>query len=78
MYGLEDESLKHITEERRGEVVREVMRLCDANRNGVVERDEWMRYSHGGGKLPDFGVHPYPRLQTTKACSGLILCSWGF
>jgi hypothetical protein len=56
MYGLEDESLKHITEDRKHEVVREVMRLCDANKNGVVERDEWIRYSEAGGKLPDFGV----------------------
>lgn len=55
-YGLEDESMKHITDEKKQEVVREVLKLVDANRNGVIERDEWMKFSEGGGKLPDFGV----------------------
>lgn len=55
-YGLADESTKHVGEDKRAEVVKEILKLCDTNGNGIVERKEWMKFSEGGGKLPDFGV----------------------
>ena len=42
--------------EKREEVTREVFRLFDEDRNGVIEREEWMRLSEKGVRLPDFGV----------------------
>ena len=55
-YGLEDESAKAVTQEKRGEVVREVLKLLDTDGSGQVTRDEWMVFCARGGKLPDFGV----------------------
>lgn len=57
-YGLEDETMKDISQSKRDEVLKEVLRLCDSNGNGIVERAEWMAFSEGGGKLPDFGLGP--------------------
>ena len=56
MYGLEDESTKDVSKEKREEVTREVFKLFDADRNGVVERKEWMDGVAKGVVLPDFGV----------------------
>ena len=52
-YGLDDESAKDVSEEKREEVTREVYRLFDADKNGLIEREEFV-----GSKevLPDFGV----------------------
>lgn len=56
MYGLEDESTKDVSKEKREEVTREVFKLFDADRNGVVERKEWIDGVAKGVVLPDFGV----------------------
>ncbi|KAF4630351.1 hypothetical protein G7Y89_g7786 [Cudoniella acicularis] len=62
-YGMEDETAKDVTQEKKDEIVREVLKLVDSNGNGVIEREEWMNFSRGeGGKekgaLPDFGTGP--------------------
>lgn len=56
MYGLHDESMKDVAADKREEVTREVFRLFDQGRNGVVEREEWMEACAKGVQLPDFGV----------------------
>lgn len=53
MYGLDDESTKDVSEEKREEVTREVYRLFDADHNGLIERAEFV---HSKEVLPDFGV----------------------
>ena len=55
-YGLADESTKDVTKEKREEVTREVFRLFDVDRNGVIEKEEWMQKCKEGVRLPDFGV----------------------
>ena len=57
-YGLDDESTKDVTSQKREEVTREVFRLFDEDRNGVVEKEEWMHKCMEGVRLPDFGVRP--------------------
>lgn len=58
-YGLMDESNKHVTDARRQEVVDEVLRLADNNKDGVVSRDEFDVFiNHEHGTLPDFGTGP--------------------
>ncbi|KAI9834156.1 MAG: hypothetical protein M1826_005267 [Phylliscum demangeonii] len=55
-YGLEDESTKHVSQEKKDEVVRKVMDLIDFDKNGRIDRAEWMRFSAEKGRLPDFGL----------------------
>lgn len=55
-YGLNDESAKAVTAEKREEVTRDVFRLFDEDRNGAIEKEEWMRKCKEGVRLPDFGV----------------------
>lgn len=55
-YGLDDESLEDVTDDKREEVTREVFKIFDADKNGVIEREEWMVRSARGARLPDFGV----------------------
>ncbi|KAI9751279.1 MAG: hypothetical protein M4579_006132 [Chaenotheca gracillima] len=57
-YGLEDETAKEVTQEKRDEVPREVLKLMDWNGDGMVDKAEWMRFLDGGGHLPDFGLGP--------------------
>ncbi|MCJ1245553.1 hypothetical protein MMC30_002757 [Trapelia coarctata] len=57
-YGLDDESLKDVSEAKREEVTREVFKLFDADRNGIIEREEWMVRCARGARLPDFGLGP--------------------
>lgn len=57
-YGLMDESNKHVPQERRDEIVREVLSLVDANRDGVVSREEFQEFIAAGKTLPDFGTGP--------------------
>ena len=42
--------------EKREDVTREVYRLFDVDKNGIVEREEWMDKCAEGVRLPDFGV----------------------
>lgn len=60
---MEDESAKNVPQEKKDEIVREILNLIDRNGNRVVERDEFMNFSHGKdgaqkGVLPDFGTGP--------------------
>ncbi|KAI9847089.1 MAG: hypothetical protein M1837_003207 [Sclerophora amabilis] len=57
-YGLEDESTKHVSQEKRDEVVKEVLRLVDTNGDGKIDRTEWLAYLQQGSNLPDFGLGP--------------------
>ena len=58
-YGLMDESNKHVTQARKDEIVRQIMGLLDSNRDGIVGRDEFVRYIEAEGRtLPDLGTGP--------------------
>ncbi|KAI9650776.1 hypothetical protein NHQ30_000806 [Ciborinia camelliae] len=57
-YGMEDETAKDVPQEKKDNLVREILRLMDNNYNGQVEKEEWDRYSASGGLLPDFGLGP--------------------
>ncbi|KXX82302.1 Calcineurin B-like protein 4 [Madurella mycetomatis] len=58
-YGLMDESNKHVTQERKDEIVREIMGLIDANGDGRISRDEFVHFIEVAGKtLPDMGTGP--------------------
>ncbi|MCJ1416149.1 hypothetical protein MMC32_002484 [Xylographa parallela] len=57
-YGLDDESAAAVGPDKREEVTREVYRLFDADKNGIVEREEWMGACADGVRLPDFGLGP--------------------
>jgi len=55
-YGLDDESMKDVSADKRREVVEDVMRRFDRDGDGVVSRGEWLEGWRGGGRLQDFGV----------------------
>ncbi|KUI67361.1 hypothetical protein VM1G_03307 [Cytospora mali] len=57
-YGLFDDSNKHITEERKQEIVRDVLKLADNNKDNVINKDEFEVFMIEGGTLPDFGTGP--------------------
>ncbi|MCJ1391358.1 hypothetical protein MMC18_004221 [Xylographa bjoerkii] len=57
-YGLDDESARDVSAEKREEVTREVYRLFDMDKNGIIEREEWMALCESGVRLPDFGLGP--------------------
>ncbi|GAB1313524.1 Calcium ion binding protein [Madurella fahalii] len=58
-YGLMDESNKHVTQERKDEIVREIMGLIDTNRDDLISRDEFVHFIEVAGKtLPDMGTGP--------------------
>ncbi|KAL8707621.1 MAG: hypothetical protein Q9220_007359 [cf. Caloplaca sp. 1 TL-2023] len=56
MYGLDDPSIKDVDESKKAEVVRTTLEEWDVDRDGVVERGEWMEGWRGGKRLRDFGV----------------------
>jgi hypothetical protein len=54
-----DDSNKHVPQERRDEIAREIMRLIDTNGDGLVSRDEFTHFIDVAGKtLPDMGTGP--------------------
>lgn len=55
-YGLEDESSKDVPQQKRDEVLKEVLKLVDRNGDGKIDRAEWMQFCAENKKLPDFGV----------------------
>jgi hypothetical protein len=58
-YGMDDPSAKDVSQERKDEVVKEIMRLIDSNDNGIIERQEFIWFTHHvKGTLPDFGLGP--------------------
>ncbi|QKX58510.1 uncharacterized protein TRUGW13939_05634 [Talaromyces rugulosus] len=57
-YGLQDPSNSHVTESQKEALVRDVLSQFDPAGTGSVSRDEWMRQSQAGKRLPDFGYGP--------------------
>ncbi|EEP80373.1 conserved hypothetical protein [Uncinocarpus reesii 1704] len=57
-YGLDDESNRSLTEDRKRQILTEVFAIFDPKKTGVITREEWLRLSSEGKKLPDFGVGP--------------------
>jgi len=57
-YGMEDETAKDVPQEKKDEILKEILKLIDENNNGVLEKDEWNRFTEKGGSLPDFGLGP--------------------
>lgn len=55
-YGLDDESMKDVSPEKRNDVIEDVMRRFDRDGDHVVGRGEWMEGWRGGERLKDFGV----------------------
>jgi len=58
MYGLEHESNKHAPHEKREEVTRKIFAMYDSDKNGFIDKQEWLRGIHRGERLPDFGLGP--------------------
>jgi Ca2+-binding EF-hand superfamily protein len=58
MYGLDHETNKDASTEKREEVTREVFKLFDTDHNGIIDRNEFLTAIKGGAKLPDFGLGP--------------------
>lgn len=56
---MDDPSAKDVTQEKKDEVVKEIFKLMDKNRNGIIERFEFTKFTvEEGGTLPDFGLGP--------------------
>jgi len=55
-YGLDDESMKDVSAEKRREVMEDVMRRFDRDGDGIVSWGEWLEGWRGGERLKDFGV----------------------
>lgn len=55
-YGLEDESSRGVSAEKKEEVTRSVLSAFDANGDGVVSWEEWREGWKAGKRLLDFGV----------------------
>ncbi|KAI9875190.1 MAG: hypothetical protein M1830_008774 [Pleopsidium flavum] len=54
-YGLDDESARSVSQEKRDEVVRGVLGVFDRDGDGLVSRGEWMEGWARGARMPDFG-----------------------
>ncbi|KAI9787208.1 MAG: hypothetical protein M1839_003443 [Geoglossum umbratile] len=57
-YGLKDESTKDVPEQKKAEVVATILRLMDHDNSGGISKAEFLRFTGGGGELPDFGLGP--------------------
>lgn len=57
-YGLDDESAKDVPEQKRQEVVKDVLGKFDFDVDGVVTLEEWLEGWHRGTRLQDFGLGP--------------------
>ncbi|KAJ4150305.1 hypothetical protein LMH87_011059 [Akanthomyces muscarius] len=58
MYGLMDPSNRDVSDDRREEAYRELLRHLDANNDGLVSRDEFATFILDGKTLPDLGFGP--------------------
>ncbi|TQV98051.1 EF hand domain-containing protein [Cordyceps javanica] len=58
MYGLMDPSNRDVTDDRREEAYRELLKQLDANNDGFVSRDEFATFIIDGKTLPDLGFGP--------------------
>ena len=72
-YGLEDESSKDIPQQKKDDVVKEILKLVDSNHDGKITLLEWTGFRNAGGKLPDFGVRDFflPALVRRAAIASL-------
>lgn len=57
-YGMDDPSAKDVPQDKRDNIVDEIMRLMDTNGNGQIEKGEWDAFNRAGKELPDFGLGP--------------------
>jgi hypothetical protein len=57
-YGLYDDSNKHITPERRGQILDELMSLMDTDGDRAVSAEEFVLFIVSGKTLPDMGTGP--------------------
>jgi hypothetical protein len=58
-----------------------VFKLFDSDRNGIIEREEWMDSSARGVRLPDFGVSGSVLWSLTGDGAGIldkIKILWGY
>lgn len=56
---MTDPSANDTPQEKKDEIIREVMKLMDTNNNGIVEKEEWTAFTQERkGTLPDFGTGP--------------------
>jgi hypothetical protein len=53
-----DESNKHVTQQRKDEITRELLGLLDTDHDGSVSHAEWDAFIHAGKTLPDLGTGP--------------------
>ena len=53
-----DESNKDVSQERKDEIVRDVIALLDLNGDSQISRDEFERFIAHGKTLPDMGTGP--------------------
>ncbi|KAI4142424.1 MAG: hypothetical protein L6R39_004940, partial [Caloplaca ligustica] len=56
MYGLDDDSLSSTPESTKADVVRRTLERFDTDRDGAVQRAEWMDAWRRGERLEDFGL----------------------
>lgn len=57
-YGLDDVSNAELAEDRKQQVIDQVLGLFDQSKLGVVTRGDWMDKVATGWRLPDFGLGP--------------------
>ena len=57
-YGLDDESAKDVTNEKRHEVVQDVLDKFDKDGDGMITKQEFMEGWRNGWRLKDFGLGP--------------------
>jgi Ca2+-binding EF-hand superfamily protein len=57
-YGLMDESNQHVSPERKTEIAKELIKMLDANGDGLVSHHEFRQYVDDGKTLPDMGTGP--------------------
>ena len=57
-YGLMDESNKHVTQERKDEIVSEIMKDFDSDHDGRITSQEFQQAISEGKTLHDFGTGP--------------------
>ena len=57
-YGLDHVSNAALSEDRKRQIIHQVLILFDPSNRGVVTRGDWMDMIAAGKRLPNFGVGP--------------------
>lgn len=57
---MDDPTAIDVPQEKKDEIIREVMALMDHNSDGIIDKHEWLEFTGEGrkGTLPDFGLGP--------------------